>query len=49
MSKENKMVVELLLRYERHLERALFCLTGLGKQNLILGHTWLKDHNLEID
>ena len=42
-------VVELLLRYERHSERALFCVTGLGKQNLILGHTWLKDHNPEID
>jgi hypothetical protein len=30
-------VAELLLRYNRHSERALFCVTGLGKQNLILG------------
>ena len=42
-------VVELLLRYNGHLERALFCVTGLRRQNLILGHTWLKDHNPEVD
>jgi hypothetical protein len=42
-------VAELLLRYNGHSERALFCVTGLGKQNLILGHTWLKDHNPEVD
>jgi hypothetical protein len=41
--------VELLLRYNGHSERVLFCVTGLGRQNLILGHTWLKDHNLEVD
>ncbi len=42
-------VAELLLRYNGHSERALFCVTGLGKQNLILRHTWLKDHNPEVD
>jgi predicted aspartyl protease len=42
-------VADLLLWYNGHSERALFCVTGLGKQNLILGHTWLKDHNLEVD
>jgi predicted aspartyl protease len=42
-------VAELLLRYDGHSERALFSVTGLGKQNMILGHTWLKDHNLEVD
>jgi hypothetical protein len=42
-------VAELLLCYNRHSERALFCVTGLGRQNLILGHTWLKDHNPEVD
>jgi len=42
-------VAELLLCYNGHSERALFCVTGLGKQNLILGHTWLKDHNPEVD
>ena len=42
-------VAELLLRYDGHSERALFSVTGLGKQNMILGHTWLKDHNPEVD
>jgi predicted aspartyl protease len=42
-------VAELLLRYNGHSERALFCVTGFGRQNLILGHTWLKDHNPEVD
>jgi hypothetical protein len=42
-------VADLLLWYTGHLERALFCITGLGKQNLILEHTWLKDHNPEVD
>ncbi len=42
-------VAELLLRYNGHTERALFCITGLGKQNLILRHTWLKEHNPEVD
>jgi predicted aspartyl protease len=42
-------VAELLLRYNGHSKRALFCVTGLGRQNLILGHTWLKDHNPEVD
>jgi predicted aspartyl protease len=42
-------VAELLLRYNGHSERALFCVTRLRRQNLILGHTWLKDHNPEVD
>ena len=42
-------VADLLLRYNGHSERALFSVTGLGRQNLILGHTWLKDHNPEVD
>ena len=42
-------VVDLVLRYENHSERALFSVTGLGKQNLILGHTWLYDHNPEVN
>jgi hypothetical protein len=42
-------VADLLLRYNGHSERALFCVTRLGKQNLILGHTLLKDHNPEVD
>jgi len=42
-------VAELILRYNGHSERALFCITGLGSQNLILGHTWLQEHNPEVD
>jgi len=42
-------VVDLILRYPNHLERTLFTVTGLGKQKLILGHSWLRKHNPEID
>jgi transposase InsO family protein len=41
--------VDLILRYKNHSERTLFAVTGLGKQNLILGHSWLQKHNPEID
>jgi len=42
-------VVDLILRYRNHSEWTLFTVTGLGKQKLILGHSWLRKHNLEID
>jgi hypothetical protein len=42
-------VVELIICYEKHSERALFVVTGLDRQNLILGITWLREHNPEID
>jgi len=42
-------VVDLILRYWNHLEWTLFAVTGLGKQKLILGHSWLRKHILEID
>jgi len=42
-------VVDLILRYWNHLERTLFAVTGLGKQKLILWHSWLQKHNPEID
>jgi len=42
-------VVDLVLRYKNHSERALFAVTSLGSQNLIMGHTWLRKHNPEID
>jgi len=42
-------VAELILWYEGHSERALFSVTGLGKQNMILGHTWLKEHNPKVN
>jgi len=42
-------VVDLVLRYQNHAERTLFAVTGIGKQHLILGHSWLRKHNPEID
>ncbi|KAF8801796.1 hypothetical protein BYT27DRAFT_7114168, partial [Phlegmacium glaucopus] len=30
-------------------ERTLFAVTGLGKQNMILGHSWLQMHSPEIN
>jgi hypothetical protein len=42
-------VVDLIIRYDGHSERALFSVTSLGRQNMILGITWLREHNPEID
>ena len=42
-------VVDVVLQYKTHSERMLLAIFGLGKQNLILGYNWLKDHNPKID
>jgi len=42
-------VVDVLLRYKTHSERVLLAISGLGKQSLILGYNWLKDHNPKVD
>src|ERR1700684_75634 len=42
-------VVSLILRYKNHSERTTFCVTNLGKQKVILGHSWLRKHNPEIN
>ncbi|GLB40103.1 putative transposition, RNA-mediated [Lyophyllum shimeji] len=42
-------VVDLVLWYNGHLERVVFAVTDLGEQDMILGYTWLKEHNPEID
>jgi len=42
-------VVNVVLQYKTHSERMLLAVSGLGKQNLILGYDWLKDHNPKID
>jgi hypothetical protein len=42
-------IVDIVLWYKRHTERAQFAVTGLGKQDLILGYTWLREHNPEVD
>jgi len=42
-------VVDVVLCYKTHSERMLLAVSRLGKQNLILGYGWLKDHNPKID
>jgi len=42
-------VVDLILRYRGHAERAPFAVTSLGSQKVILGYSWLRNHNPEID
>ena len=38
-----------MLGYKDHSEQAIFAVTNLGKQDMILGLTWLQEHNLEVD
>ena len=42
-------VANLILRYKGHTERANFAVTSLGRQNVILGFTWLEEHNPDIN
>jgi len=42
-------VVDAVLHYKTHSKRMLLAVSGLGKQSLILGYDWLKDHNPKID
>jgi len=42
-------VMDIVLYYRTHSERMLLAVFRLGKQSLILGYDWLKDHNLKID
>ncbi|KAJ8474222.1 hypothetical protein ONZ45_g16023 [Pleurotus djamor] len=42
-------VVDLVLRYKDHSERALFAVTNIGKQDIIVGYSWLKEHNPEVN
>ena len=41
--------VEVILRLNGHSEQVNFTVTNLGKHNLILGYTWLQEHNPEIN
>jgi len=42
-------VVDVVLCYKTHSKRMLLAISGLGKQSLILGYDWLKDHNPKVD
>ena len=42
-------VIDILLHYKTYSERMLLAISGLGKQSLILGYNWLKDHNPKIN
>ena len=42
-------VTECILCYRNHAEWAVFAITSLGKQDIILSYTWLRLHNPDID
>ena len=42
-------IIDVILHYKGHTEHTSFAVTSLGKQEIILGFTWLQEHNLEID
>src|SRR5882724_7436346 len=42
-------VIDLMVQYGDHLEQATFHVMGIGRMTIILGHTWLVEHNPEID
>jgi len=42
-------VVDVVLRYKTHSERTLLAVSSLGRQNMILSYTWLKNHNPEVN
>ena len=44
-----KEVVDTILCFEDHTERTTFAVTSLGSQAVILGFTWLEEHNPKID
>jgi hypothetical protein len=42
-------IADVILRNEQHSERTQLAVTRLGKQSLILGYNWLRNHNPEIN
>jgi len=42
-------VVDVVLHYKTHSERTLLAVSSLGRQSMILGYTWLKDYNPEVN
>jgi hypothetical protein len=42
-------ITDVILHDEQHSERTKLAITCLGKQSLILGYNWLRNHNPEIN
>jgi hypothetical protein len=42
-------IADIILCYENHLECTQLAVMHLGKQSLILGYNWLRNHNPEIN
>jgi hypothetical protein len=42
-------IADVILHYENHSEHTQLAVTRLGKQSLILGYNWLRNHNPEIN
>jgi len=42
-------VVDVVLHYKTYSKRMLLTVSSLRKQSMILGYTWLKDHNPEVN
>jgi len=42
-------VVDLIVQYKDHSEQATFHITSIGWMSIILGNSWLMEHNPEID
>ena len=41
--------VSIIIKIGKHTEKLWCAVTCLGKTPLILGHTWLRRHNLDVD
>ncbi|KNZ80734.1 hypothetical protein J132_04710 [Termitomyces sp. J132] len=42
-------MVDLVLQYQNHAERAVFAVTSLGRQDMILRFMWLQEHNSKVN
>jgi hypothetical protein len=42
-------ITDVILQYKNHSERTQLAVTRLGKQSIILGYNWLRNHNPEIN
>jgi len=42
-------IVDVVMRFHNHTEQAQFAVTGLWKSQMILGLSWLQEHNPEIN